>query len=106
MLLSLRKLYDWAIGGNMFTGWIRYAAMGLAALLLIAVIVGSVKSCKKIDQEQDNALVNSGEVREREASKTEVINRVEQAKDAGDNASDAERRNVCNKYDRNCQGNL
>lgn len=88
------------------TGLWRFIVPGLAALLLIAIIVGGVSKCKKTEADADNQLINTGEVREREAAKTEVINRVEQAKDAGSNATAAERQRVCEKYDRNCAGNL
>lgn len=83
-------------------GWQRYAVFGLFALLLVAAIVMGVKSCKEIDQENDNMLVNSGEVLERNKGNERVINDVQEARDAVERPTDAERNVVCSKYDRNC----
>lgn len=82
--------------------WKRYILLGILALGLVAAIVMGVKGCKEIDQEQDNALVNSGVVLEREASKGEVINAIEKSRDAVDAPTSDELNRVCDKYDRNC----
>jgi hypothetical protein len=87
-------------------GWKRYAAMAFAFLALIAIIVVGVQKCKQIDRDIYNDTVNVGVVKEREETKTEVLNRVEQGRDAVDNPTSAELNRVCDKYDRNCQGNL
>lgn len=84
------------------TGPWRYVLYGLVALALVAAIVAGVRSCKQIEQENDKALVNSGEVRERSRGQAEVINHVEQAKDARDNPTNADLERVCDKWDRNC----
>lgn len=85
------------------TGIWRYIGAGLVALALIAAIVGGVRSCKKIDQQQENALVESGVTKERSQAQSEVINHVEDARDAVDNPTVNELNVVCEKYDRNCK---
>jgi hypothetical protein len=85
------------------TGIKGFLIAGLAVLALVAVIVMGVKGCKEIDQENYNTTVNSGVIKEREASKGVVINHVEQANDAVRNPSPAELNSVCHKYDRNCK---
>ena len=85
------------------TGIWRYVVPGVLVLALIAVITIGVRGCKEIDQQNDNALVNSGVVMERDRGNQEVINHVEQANDARTNATDVERNSVCSKYDRNCK---
>lgn len=85
------------------TGIWGYVAAGVAALALVAAIVLGVVQCKKIDQANDNRLVNSGEIIEREAGQREVINHVQEARNAVERPTDAERNVVCSKYDRNCQ---
>lgn len=75
---------------------------GLIALVLIAAVIAFFSYLDKGDQRQENQLINHGVTLEREAGKTEVINRVEQAKDAGDTPTSDELNRVCDKYDRNC----
>lgn len=84
------------------TGIWRFLVPGLLALALIAAIVVGIKGCKEIDQEQDNQLVNSGEVLERSKGQAEVINHVQEARNAVDNPTSNELNVVCEKYDRNC----
>lgn len=81
----------------------KYVLYGVIALALVAAIVMGVKSCKQIDQQNDNALVTAGETKERERGQSEVINHVEQAQDATRNPSSDELNIVCSKYDRNCR---
>jgi hypothetical protein len=84
------------------TGIWRYVVPGLAGLLLIAVIVGSVKSCKETEAESNNQVFNAGVVTEREAIKGEVLTDVQEARNAVSAPSDADIARVCSKYDRNC----
>lgn len=84
------------------TGIWRFIVPVLAALAFIALIAGSIKSCKQIDADQDNQLVNSGELKEREAGHSEVLNHVKESRDAVNNPTVNDSRNVCTKYDRNC----
>lgn len=81
----------------------KYLGIVLLALALVSSIVLGVNSCKKIDQAQDNALVESGVIKERDRGNQEVINNVKEARDAVDNPTDNELNVVCGKYDRNCQ---
>lgn len=85
------------------TGVWGYVAAGIAVLALVAAIVLGVNSCKKIDQQNDNTLVNSGAIKEREASQGETINAVQNANDAVANPTSNELNIVCSKYDRNCK---
>ena len=75
---------------------------GLIALVLIAAVIAFFSYLDKGDQRQENQLINHGVTQERDASKTEVINRVEQAQDAVRNPTSNELNRVCEKYDRNC----
>jgi hypothetical protein len=84
------------------TGIWGYLAIGLAALAFIAVIVGGVKACKQIDQENDNTLVNAGITQERSQGQAEVINHVQEAHNAVNNPTSNDLNVVCSKYDRNC----
>lgn len=73
-------------------------AVGLAVLLMVLVL-----NALERKEDKDNAnLVQQGELKERSVSQSEVINNVEKARDATDRPTDAERSNVCAKYDRNC----
>ena len=85
------------------TGVWGYVAAGIAVLALVAAIVLGVKGCKEIDQSNKNVLVNAGIDKERSQGQSEVINHVQEAHNAVTNATDADRRTVCGKYDRNCQ---
>jgi hypothetical protein len=82
--------------------WQRYLLIGILVLGLVAAIVLGVKGYKEIDQEQDNQLINSGELIERGASDRETINAIKNANDAVDNPTVNELNVVCDKYDRNC----
>lgn len=84
------------------SGWQKWLIIGLLIFVFAAVIAVSLKSCKQIDADQDNQLVNAGISQERAGTQGEVLNHVEKARDAIDNPSDAERNIVCSKYDRNC----
>lgn len=84
-------------------GWKRYAAIGIVALILVAVIVFGVRGCIQDERVEDNQLVNTGEIIEREAHQREVIKDVEEARDAVDNPTGNDLNVVCKKYDRNCQ---
>lgn len=81
--------------------WV-YLAYGLAALALVAVIVGGVKGCKQIDADQDNQLVNAGVTQERSATQGKVLSDVQNAQDAVSNPTANDVQRVCEKYDRNC----
>lgn len=83
----------------------KYILVGIAVLGLIALIVGGVKGCKEIEQEQVNQQINSGELIERGKASGEVINAIENANDARDNPTSNELNVVCEKYDRNCTPN-
>jgi hypothetical protein len=84
------------------TGIWRYVVPGVIALALIAAIVLGVKSCKEIDQENNNQLVNYGEVLSTSQSQGETINAVQNANDARTNPTSNELNVVCERYDRNC----
>jgi len=84
------------------TGIWGYVVVGLVALGLVAAIVLGVKSCKQIDQENNNTLVNAGVTQERSQSQSEVINHVEAAHNAVANPTGNDLNVVCEKYDRNC----
>jgi hypothetical protein len=78
---------------------------GIIGLVLIAGIIALIGSCER-QEDNDNAnLVNQGAVIERDAAKTEVIESVQNAKDAVDNPTSNDLNIVCSKYDRNCQNN-
>lgn len=84
-------------------GWKRYLLLGIAALALVAFIVFGVRGCLQDERVEDNQLVNTGEIIEREANQREVIRDVEEARDAVANPTGDERNVVCEKYDRNCK---
>lgn len=84
------------------TGIWRFIIPGVIALGLIAVIVLGINSCKKLDAEADNQLINSGIAAERAATQGEVINHVNEAQDAVSNPTANDLSRVCSKYDRNC----
>jgi hypothetical protein len=84
-------------------GWKRYLAIGVAILALVAAIVFGVRGCQEDERQENNQLINTGELIERGAASEEVIKDVEEARNAVDNPTDADRRNVCEKYDRNCK---
>jgi hypothetical protein len=84
------------------TGIWSYVATGLGLLLLVAVIVFGVRGCQQDERNENNQMINTGVTQEREASKTEVINRVEKAKDATANPTTDDLNVVCSRYDRNC----
>jgi Na+-transporting NADH:ubiquinone oxidoreductase subunit NqrC len=81
---------------------IRYVVLGILALALIASIVVGVRGCKQDERDENNQMVNSGQMIEREAGQREVINAVKNANEARDNPTSNELNVVCNKYDRNC----
>lgn len=80
-----------------------YIAGAIALLGLVAAIIFGTVQCKKIDQENDKALVTTGVTQEREQTHEEVINHVQEAHKAVTNPTPAERSVVCSKYDRNCK---
>lgn len=80
----------------------KYIGIGLAVLGLIAVIVLGVRGCKKDQFAQENQAINLGAQSERADTQGEVLNHVEQARNAVERPSDVERNSVCQKYDRNC----
>lgn len=84
------------------TGIWGYAAIGIAALLLIALIVGGIKGCKQIGADQDNQLINAGVATERAQTQGKVLNNVEAARNAVNAPTPADQQRVCEKYDRNC----
>jgi hypothetical protein len=88
------------------TGWKKYIVVGLAFLALVAVIVVGVRGCKQDENDMYNETINTGAQIERGNAATEVLNRVEQGEDAVRNPTSNELNVVCDKYDRNCQGNL
>jgi hypothetical protein len=86
-------------GGKVLTG-------GIALVLILAAIYGivaSIRGAANDERAENNQFINQGVTQEREAAKTEVLNHVEEATDARNNPTDADRRVVCEKYDRNCQ---
>lgn len=85
------------------TGVWGYVVVGLVALGLVAAIVLGVKSCKQIDQQNNNTLVNAGVTQERSQSQSEVINDVQTAHNAVTNPTSNDFNVVCEKYDRNCK---
>lgn len=90
----MKSLFSFIKGDPLF--------LGVIAVVIIAVFMLSIRSCEK-QEDHDNAnLVNQGAIVERDASKSEVINHVEQAKDAVDNPTSDDLNRVCTKYDRNC----
>lgn len=77
---------------------------GGIGLVIILALIYAVTSCVQETEDKDNAnLVNQGELIERGAATTEVINSVEKANTARDDRSPVTERVVCEKYDRNCQ---
>lgn len=86
------------------TFW-KYVGTGLAVLALVAAIVFGVRGCAQDEREENNQLINIGETIERDKGNQEVINRVEQGKDAVANPTSNELNVVCEKYDRNCKNN-
>lgn len=85
------------------TGWMKYAAIGLAVLALVAAIVLGVKGCKQGEYDATNQSINSGVAIERSAGQSEVINHVEAARNAVTNPTGNDLNVVCAKYDRNCK---
>jgi hypothetical protein len=83
-------------------GALKYIGMALAALALIAAIVVGVRGCKKDQFAQENQSINLGAQSERAATQGEVLNHVQEARNAVDAPTPAERNSVCSKYDRNC----
>lgn len=90
-------------GFKALTGIWRYLVPGILVLVLIAAIVFGVRSCQQDEREEDKQLINTGEIIEREAGQREVINHVEEARDAVDNPTSDELNVMCEKYDRNCK---
>lgn len=85
--------------------WQKYLLYGLAALTLLALIVVGVRGCQQDERNENNQLVNSGVIVERQKGNEEVINHVEEATAARDRPTSDERNVVCSKYDRNCGSN-
>lgn len=75
------------------------AGVVLALWLLFTVIRGLAND----ERAENNQLVNTGAAIERGRQNEETVNAVTEGLDARHNASDAERRVVCEKYDRNCK---
>lgn len=80
----------------------KYVGAGVLVLALVAAIIFGVKGCKQIDQENNNAIYNNGVVAEQSASREEVINHVQEARNAVDRPTSNELNVVCERYDRNC----
>lgn len=80
----------------------KYIGLGLAVLALLVALVFGIRGMQNDEREENNQLINTGIVIEREAGQAEVINHVEQAKDAVTNPTSNELNVVCEKYDRNC----
>ena len=85
------------------TGPWRYVVLGVLVLALVAAIVFGVRGCQEDERQENNQLINTGEIIEREAGQREVINHVEEARDAVTNPTVNDLNVVCEKYDRNCQ---
>ena len=85
------------------TGIWRYVVPGFIALALLAAIVFGLRGCANDERAENNQFVNSGVVMEREAGQREVINHVEEARDAVANPTVNELNVVCEKYNRNCK---
>jgi hypothetical protein len=92
---------------NLFglTGIWGYVASGVIVLALVVLIVFGVRGCAQDERVEDNQMINTGQTIEREAGHQEVINHVEQAKDATTNPTTDDLNVVCSKYDRNCPNN-
>lgn len=84
------------------TGPTRYIVFGLAALLLVAAIIGGIVKLRQLDAAEDNQLIESGVTKERSESQSEVLNSVQNANDARDNPSPELDNRVCEEFDRNC----
>lgn len=84
------------------SGYWPYLIYGLAALALVAAIVGGVRSCKKIDQQEQNKVFNSGVEHEQVQGQSEIINAVTNAQNVVRNPTSEQLNVVCSKYDRNC----
>ena len=87
--------------GGIASPW-SYILTGLLALGLVAAIVFGVKSCKEIDQDNNNAIFNNGVAAEQLNSQGETLNAVQNANDAVRNPTSNELNVVCSRYDRNC----
>jgi hypothetical protein len=89
---------------NLFglTGIWGYVASGVIVLALVAAIVFGVRGCQQDERAENNQMINTGVTQEREAGHKEVINHVEQAKDAVTNPTANDLNSVCSRYDRNC----
>jgi hypothetical protein len=83
----------------------KYIGMAIAALALIAAIVVGVRGCKQDERNETNQSISIGKSLEREAGQAEVINHVQEARNAVDNPTAADLNSVCEKYDRNCTPN-
>lgn len=84
------------------TGIWRFVVPGIMVLLLVAAIVFGVKSCQEDERAENNQIMNSGELIERGKTNSEVLNHVEEARNAVDNPTSNDLNVVCEKYDRNC----
>lgn len=80
----------------------KYIGMAVATLALIAAIVFGVRGCAQDERAENNQLIEVGQTIEREAGQAEVINDIEEARDAVTNPTVNELNVVCEKYDRNC----
>jgi hypothetical protein len=85
------------------TGIWRFIVPGVLALALVAAIVFGVRGCKEDEREENNQLINTGELIERGEANRKVIDDVQEARNAVDNPTSDDLNVVCEKYDRNCQ---
>lgn len=76
---------------------------GILLIVLLAVVYGTFRLIGERLDKGDQVLVNSGVQQERGRANEEVINSVQDAKDARDDRSADTERRVCEKYDRNCK---
>jgi hypothetical protein len=80
----------------------KYIGAVVVGLALIAAIVGGVRSCKKIDQQNQNTTMNAGADKVLVQQQAETINAVQKAQDTVKHPSAEQLNSVCSKYDRNC----
>lgn len=81
---------------------IKYIGIAVLALALIAAIVFGVRSCKQIDSNGDNILINAGADKIQSRQQGEVINALQTAHDAVQHPTSDQLNVVCSRYDRNC----
>lgn len=82
--------------------WVKYAAMGLAALAIALTITLTFRSCDKRHEEINANFVNQGVTKEVTAEQSETINAVEVSTKAVRQPTSDQLNVVCERYDRNC----